>query len=65
MNVILENALLSLGRVVIAEFYSKSNRLTYRQLLDKYAARIEPLFPGDPDVWMILGVYTQRVAAKK
>ncbi len=60
----IENAIRSVGKEVIAEYTSKSNTLTYRQLLDKHAARIAPLLPTKSEPWLWLNIYTQRVAKK-
>lgn len=65
MRTEIENVLLSIGKDVIAEYSSKTNTLTYRELLDKHAARIAILLPPKPEPWLWLNVYTQRVAAKK
>ncbi len=65
MRVELENVLLSIGKDVIAEYSSKTNSLTYRELLDKHSPRIALLLPPEFPAWMWLNVYTQRVAEQK
>lgn len=57
----------STARAVLTEFKSKSNTLTYRQLLDKHARRIETLIPAKHRcrAWMWLNCVCQRIGGHK
>jgi len=62
-----ENAINSIARTALAEFTSKSNTLTYRQTLDKHAAKIAHLVPTKYrwEPWMWLNYICQRLANKR
>ncbi|OON35560.1 hypothetical protein BTJ39_22510 [Izhakiella australiensis] len=62
-----ENAINSVARAVISELTSKSNQLTYRQILDKHATKIAPLIPAKHRgrAWLWLNCVCQNLASGK
>lgn len=67
MNAENENAINGVARAVLNEFTSKSNSLTYRQILDKHAVKISPLIPVRHRslAWMWLNCVCQRLVKRK
>ncbi|MGP2977709.1 hypothetical protein ACTVLL_11240 [Serratia nevei] len=47
------------------EYRSPTNHLTYREVLDKHAAKIAPYWPAKPPAWMRLSCACMRIDAVK
>lgn len=58
-----QNAINSTARAALKEFKHQSNTLTYRQILDKHAKRIETLIPAKHRgrAWLWLNCVCQRL----
>lgn len=61
----IDNAARAIAKKLITELNSKSNKLTFRQLLDKYASQAKPLCPEKHEVWLWLNVIVHRVVEDK
>ncbi len=59
-----ENAINNTARVAIKEFTNPTNKLTYRQILDKHSTKIAPLIPAKHRevAWLWLNCVCQRLA---
>lgn len=59
----IQNAINSTARAALNEYFSKTNTLTYRQILNKHATKIAPLIPAKHRgrAWMLLNVVCQRI----
>ena len=60
-----ENAIRSAAKEVIAEYRCKSNRKSYRELLDKHSAKIAAICPRGFMPWMCLNIFVYRVSESK
>lgn len=60
-----ENAIRSVAKEVIAEFRSKSNQHSYRELLDKHCVKISALCPPRFPAWQWLNAFVYRVSENK
>ena len=60
-----DNAARAIAKKLITELNSKSNKLTFRQLLDKYASQAKPLCPKKHEAWLWLNVIVHRVVEGK
>lgn len=60
-----ENAIRSVAKEVIAEYRSKSNKQSYRQLLDKHCTKISAICPSRFPAWQWLNVFVYRVSENK
>lgn len=60
-----ENAIRSVAKEVIAEYRSKSNQQSYRQLLDKHSPKISAICPSRFPAWQWLNVFVYRVSENK
>jgi hypothetical protein len=58
-----QNAINRTARAAVKEYTNKSNTLTYRQILDKHAKRIETLIPAQHRgrAWLWLNCVCQRL----
>ncbi|UIA85232.1 hypothetical protein LU604_10625 [Erwinia tracheiphila] len=58
-----DNAIKSTARTALAEYTNPTNTLTYRQILDKHARRIEALIPAHHRgrAWLWLNCVCQRL----
>ncbi|EOS94696.1 hypothetical protein SY86_18530 [Erwinia tracheiphila] len=62
-----DNAIKSTARTALAEYTNPNNTLTYRQALDKHAAKIAHLVPDKyrREPWLWLNYVCQRLANKR
>ncbi|HCK02877.1 MAG TPA: hypothetical protein DHV72_23035 [Serratia grimesii] len=60
-----KNLLRSTARELLNEFESPTNKLTFRQLLDKHAVKIAPYWPKRPPAWLRLNCEVHRVREGK
>jgi hypothetical protein len=60
-----DNLLRSTAIEALAEYRSPTNNLTYRQILDKHAAKIAAYWPDKPPAWMRLSCACMRIDADK
>ncbi len=60
-----ENAIRSAAKDVIAEYRSKSNQKSYRELLDKHCIKISAICPCGFQAWQWLNVFVYRVSKNK
>lgn len=59
------NLLRSTARELLNEFESPTNKLTYRQLLDKHALKVAHMLPRKPPAWLQLNYVCHEVYAEK
>ncbi|RYM48755.1 hypothetical protein BSQ97_20945 [Serratia proteamaculans] len=60
-----KNLLRSTARELLKDFDSPTNKLTFRQLLDKHAVKIAPYWPKHPPAWLRLNCEVHRVREGK
>ncbi|EIC86080.1 hypothetical protein [Serratia sp. M24T3] len=60
-----DNAARAIAKKIITELNSKSNKLTFRQLLHKYASQAKPFCPKKHEPWLWLCVIVHRVVEGK
>ncbi|HHL0958881.1 TPA: hypothetical protein ACQVH3_003628 [Serratia marcescens] len=63
-----DNLLRKTAKDALKEFYSPTNKHSYREVLDKYARKIAYLWPQGPScipAWLRLNVECQRVQEGK
>lgn len=59
------NAVRALARQLLKEFASKENKLSYRQLLDKYAPKAVLLLRPGHETWLHFNVIVHHVRENK
>ncbi|KAB1578713.1 hypothetical protein [Serratia marcescens] len=57
--------LLTTAQEALNEYRSLTNNLTYREILDKHAAKIAPDWPAKPPAWMRLSSACMRIDSTK
>lgn len=63
----IQNAINSTARAALNEYFSKSNTLTYRQILDKHSTKIATLIPAKHSgrAWLWLNCVCQSMGGRK
>ncbi|MEB7891024.1 hypothetical protein NGK36_17275 [Hafnia alvei] len=59
------NIVRALARQLLTEFASKENKLSYRQLLDKYAPKAALLLQPGHETWLHFNVIVHQVRKNK
>jgi len=60
-----DDLLRNTAREALTEYRSPTNKLSYREILDKHAAKIAPFWPAKPPAWMRLSCACMRIDAGK